>query len=174
MSLESSTHEEWKTVKGYEDYEVSNRGNVRSNKSYHTKTKGMFLKPRDNGTGYLTVCLWKGNKRKNHYVHRLVAEAFIENPNNLPQVNHRDYDRHNNDVTNLEWLTRLDNTRYSIGRGRHPRKHNHTTTGYQYICKRGNKYRVTIWHKLDKQAKTLEEAIAIRDKAMKELNYYYE
>ena len=174
MSLENSIVEEWRAVKGYEGYEVSNLGNVRSNKAYKHRSEPLMMKQRDNGYGYLIVCLCNKNGRRNHYVHRLVAEAFIDNPNGLAQVNHLDYDRHNNKVTNLEWLSQLDNTKYSACRGRHPRKCNRSSTGYQYITKRGNRYRVTVWHKFDKQVGTLEEAIALRDRKLKELNYFYE
>lgn len=82
------------------------------------------LKPADNGAGYLSVLVGyfrnkKGTKiciRK--YVHRLVAEAFIDNPGNLPQVNHKDFDKSNNSVENLEWISRADNIQHSHDNGR--------------------------------------------------------
>lgn len=169
----STADEEWRVIKGYEKYQVSNHGRVKSfNKHNHREEKIMSLT--NNGYGYLIVCLRDGNCRKNHYVHRLVAEAFLDNPNNLPQVNHKDYNRKNNHVNNLEWITEQGNKEWSKGRGRHPRKSNRSKTGYQYIYKRGDKYRVTIWHKFDRGARTLEEAIKIRDSALKEFNYYYD
>lgn len=62
--------------------------------------------------GYFVVQLCKNNKRKNHLVHRLVAEHFIENPKSLPEINHKDEDKANNMVNNLEWCTRKYNMNY--------------------------------------------------------------
>lgn len=108
--------ENWLPVVGYEGYyEVSDKGNVRSvprfdgchvHKKYHT------LAQRDNGHGYKIVNLWKDNKGKFFYVHRLVAEVFIPNPSNLPQVNHIDENKANNCVENLEWCNNSYNNRY--------------------------------------------------------------
>ena len=162
--------EVWKAIKGYEDYEVSNYGNIRSNKTYNRK-ETLYMKVRDNGYGYLTVCLWKQNKRKNFYVHRLVAEAFLNNPNNLPEVNHIDFNRHNNTVTNLEWVTRKENNIHSIGRGRHPRPFMFSSTGEKYIYRRKNRYRVAVYRCKEKQCATLDEAIALRDSLVSELGY---
>ena len=102
----------WKAVAGYEGlYEVSNKGDVRSLK--YGKTK--ILKPSDNGCGYLQIQLHKDSIRKRMLIHRLVAEAFIPNPNNLETVNHRDENKQNNAASNLEWMTAKDNTTYSQG-----------------------------------------------------------
>ena len=92
-------------------YEVSNFGRVRSlNYRGHGKIK--LMKPcKINSSGYLIVDLTKDGKNKNFRVHRLVATAFIPNPQNLETVNHKDYNRANNSVDNLEWLSREDNTR---------------------------------------------------------------
>ena len=89
--------EEWRAVPGYEGlYEVSNKGNVR-NVRRNNIIKGFI-----NTKGYIQVCLYKNGIRKNFTVHRLVAEVFIPNPYNLPQVNHKDEDKSNNNVDNLE------------------------------------------------------------------------
>lgn len=113
----------WKPVIGYEElYEVSNLGRVRSldrvvDRGYYGLHlhKGKLLSPTNNGTGYLIVGL-NGNdrKRKNHYIHRLVADAFIPNNENKEQVNHIDRNRANNRADNLEWVTRSENIIYSI------------------------------------------------------------
>lgn len=97
----------WKDVVGYEGlYKISNLGRV-----YSLKT-GKNLKQIDNGRGYLQVGLWKNGKRFCHKVHRLVAEAFIPNPNNLEEVNHKNEIKTDNRVENLEWCTHAYNTRY--------------------------------------------------------------
>lgn len=101
--------EYWKYIKGYEGlYQVSNFGRVKSNKF----GKERILKPFTNSTGYLLVSLCKDGKVKAFTVHRLVAEAFIDNPDNLPQVNHRDENKLNNNVDNLEWCTNEYNINY--------------------------------------------------------------
>lgn len=88
----------WKPIKGYEGlYEVSSLGNVKSLR------RNVFLKPGRKESGYLIVSLYKHNSGKNFYVHRLVAEAFIPNPDNLPIINHKDEVKTNNCVDNLEW-----------------------------------------------------------------------
>ena len=94
--------EEWRQIAEYENYEVSNLGKVRN------KNTGRILKPACKG-GYLSVGLCKDSKGKTIPVHRLVALAFIENPENKPQVNHIDKNRSNNVVSNLEWNTALEN-----------------------------------------------------------------
>ena len=102
--------EEWKPVDGFEDYEVSNLGNVKS-LNYHRTGVEKVLKP---GTyrGYLRVCLCRNGKHKWLYVHRLVASAFLPNPEGLPEVNHKDEDKTNNIVNNIEWCSRSYNTNY--------------------------------------------------------------
>lgn len=103
--------ENWKSIVGYEGlYEVSNTGLVRSLNYNHT---GMakLLKPRNN-RGYLVVVLCKDGIHKHMFVHRLVAEAFIPNPNKLETINHKDEDKTNNAAGNLEWLSWMDNSNY--------------------------------------------------------------
>lgn len=127
-------NEIWKPVKGYEGlYEVSNLGNVRSldktrivNRKgtvYETKYKGKTLTPQPRQHGYLGVPLYgKGGHKTRHFktmaVHRLVAEAFIPNPQNLPEVNHKDECKTNNRADNLEWISRLGNVNYGTGQKR--------------------------------------------------------
>lgn len=96
----------FKEVKGYEGlYEVSNLGNVRSLR------KGIILKPAKN-QNYKQVLLTKNKEHKIYLVHRLVAETFIPNPNNLPQINHKDENGNNNNVNNLEWCDSKYNNNY--------------------------------------------------------------
>lgn len=102
----------WKPVVGYEGlYEVSNTGKVRS-LNYLGKGIVKVLRP-SNTNGYLQVWLSKNGKRKICYVHRLVAETFLDNPNSLPVVNHRNEKKSDNRVENLEWCTQKYNVHYS-------------------------------------------------------------
>ena len=112
--------EEWRPVVGYEGlYEVSNTGRVRSLDRY-VKTcygsyrlhKGKVLSPGIRPDGYLVVSL----QYRMFRVHRLVAEAFLPNPDNLPQVNHKDEDKSNNRVDNLEWCDSKYNNNYGTAR----------------------------------------------------------
>ena len=100
--------EEFRDVVGFEDlYEVSDEGRVRN------KNTGRILKPNKINKGYLQVILCKDGERKPALVHRLVAKAFISNPNHYPQVNHIDENKSNNHVENLEYCTNQYNIRYS-------------------------------------------------------------
>ena len=90
-------------IEGFENYEVSNLGKVRNIKS------GIMLKPWITKDGYLRHCLYKHNKRKNLLLHRIIATAFIDNPEAKPQVNHIDENKLNNDLSNLEWCTEREN-----------------------------------------------------------------
>lgn len=97
--------EVWSDVLGYEGlYEVSDQGRVRRN--------GKILKPRKNLGGYLLVSLSKNGIVKTAKIHRLVASAFIPNPQNLPEVNHKDENKTNNCLDNLEWCTCEYNQNY--------------------------------------------------------------
>lgn len=105
--------EEWRPVKGYEGlYEVSNMGRVKS--LYRGKER--IMSTSDDSSGYKRVKLTK-QTIKGKSVHRLVAEAFIPNPMNLPVVNHLDGDKHNNCVFNLEWCTMKENANHAIKTG---------------------------------------------------------
>lgn len=104
--------ETWKDVVGYEGlYQVSDEGNVRS-LNYNRTGKQKIMKPRNNGSGYLLVGLCKDGKVKQMLVHRLVAQAFVPNPQGLETVNHRDEVKTNNAASNLEWLSMRDNINY--------------------------------------------------------------
>ena len=106
-------NEEWRDIEGYEGlYQVSNLGRVRSLNCRGHKGCIGILTPRLDGKGYEMVALYKEGKARNTKVHRLVAQAFIPNPNNYPQVNHKDENKTNNDVKNLEWCTNEYNHNY--------------------------------------------------------------
>lgn len=105
----------WKDIHEFEGrYQVSNLGNVKS-LNYNKTGEERILKPYDNGKGYLLVNLFKGKRTVQKLVHRLVAEAFIPNQNALSQINHKDENRQNNAVYNLEWCDVLYNLVYSRG-----------------------------------------------------------
>ena len=96
----------WKKIQQNQNYSVDENGNVRNDK------RGTLVKPYDNktGKGYLYVCLYNGHIKQGAYgVHRLVAQAFIPNPKNKSHVNHKDGNTKNNHVSNLEWVSPLEN-----------------------------------------------------------------
>ena len=105
------TEEIWKDIVGYESYyQVSNFGNIRNS------TTKLLRKSIPNWANYHRIGLNKKGKYKIHSVHRLVAIAFIPNPNNYPESNHIDHNRQNNNVGNLEWCTRSYNASHSFTR----------------------------------------------------------
>ena len=112
--------EEWRDVKGYEGlYMVSSTGIIKSvertvwnSRGFYKTVSERILKARKNKYGYLHVVLHKDNKAKEYYIHRLVAEAFLPNPDGLSEVNHKDEDKINNCVSNLEWCSHKQNVNY--------------------------------------------------------------
>lgn len=107
-----------------EQYEVSSLGQVRSKSKEVRSTyggvylkEGRILKQNDNGQGYLQVQLCHRGVNKTERVHRLVALTFIENPEGLPKVNHKDGNKRNNAVSNLEWCTQADNIEHAARLG---------------------------------------------------------
>ena len=126
FTSEELNNEVWKDVGEYKEYEeysgmyeVSNLGRVRSVDRYVINSigirklyKGKLCKPKKENNGYFRVALCKSNKRKFALIHRLVAQAFIPNPDNLPEVNHIDENKSNNKVSNLEWCTSKYNMNY--------------------------------------------------------------
>ena len=107
-----------KPINGYENlYAVDEHGNVYSLVTTASRRKGV-LKPHPKN-GYLAVNLYKDGKVKHFYIHRLVAEAFIPNPENLPCVNHINANKQDNAVGNLEWCTQSENILHCSKLGRH-------------------------------------------------------
>ena len=110
----------WKEVKDFEGiYEISNYGRLKSKDRYVSRgrntirfSKGKIIKPVICRNGYLEYQLRKDGKRKVFLAHRLVAETFISNPKNLPQINHLDENITNNNVTKLQWCTAQENANY--------------------------------------------------------------
>lgn len=120
--------EVWKDIEGYEGaYQVSNLGNVRSTTreviypgGYSRVFRGKVLKPRVDKYGYLVVGLSKHQHHKWLKIHRLVAKAFLNNPNEYDQVNHLDGDKTNNNVSNLEWCNNSMNMKHAVETGLKP------------------------------------------------------
>ena len=104
--------EEWRDVVTNPNYIVSNDGRIRRrgcDKDHSTRMK----------KGYLITDLYENGKRTTSRVHRLVAEAYVENPDNKPEVNHKDLNKLNNNASNLEWMTKSENIRHAYDNGIH-------------------------------------------------------
>lgn len=119
----------WKDIPNFEgQYQVSDNGLVRSVERHITDSKNHFytiksriLRPNKTKNGYLIVHLCKNGKRHALYIHKLVAEAFIPNPNNHPIVNHKNGDKTRCDISNLEWSTYSENNQHAYDTGLKPR-----------------------------------------------------
>ena len=152
--------EQWKQIKEFNgEYEVSNLGRVRSMKRYYGMVGRIMPQTRQpSGRGgkltYFAVMLSKNNKSYCRKVHRLVAEAFIPNPDNLPQINHKDGCKTNNHVSNLEWCTAKENTRHAYQMGlTHP--HQWTDEERKQISER-NKHQTVSIERREKISKALK------------------
>lgn len=100
----------WKIIELSPSYEVSNKGEIRTITTGKVKTP--FNHKPTKGGSYLRVQLYTNNKKKNHRVHRLVAIAFLDNPEQYPQVNHKNLNKSDNRVENLEWCTPEHNVKH--------------------------------------------------------------
>lgn len=116
-------------IEGWENYTITTEGDIiseprvvkcsdRNNKAQFRTLKRRYKKPFLVNSGYLVVELKYNNKSTKKLVHRLVAEAFIPNPLNLPEVNHKDCDKSNNKQSNLEWVSKLENAAHAKQNGR--------------------------------------------------------
>jgi len=126
--------EEWKPIEDYDNYEISNLGNVRN------KKRNKLLTPIINNKNYYQLNLCKNNKRKNFQLHRLIAIAFIPNPNNLPITDHIDKNSLNNSIDNLRWVSHSQN-QYN------KQKRKNTTSKFRgvFFKKENNKWCSTIY-----------------------------
>ena len=130
----------WKPIEGYPGYEISNLGRIKSFKI--NKKEGQITTGVLTVRGYLTKRLFNEAGYKNFYVHRLVAQAFLPNPNNLPEINHKDENKLNNCLDNLEWCDRQYNVRYGTRNERTSQSmlcHPSLSKGVYSIDKNGNK-----------------------------------
>lgn len=157
---EELNKEVWKDIgecKGYEDYKglykVSNLGRVKNN-------RGLIKSPELNHKGYYRVQLYNKGKRKNKRINRLVALAFIPNPNNYPMVNHKDENKLNNRVSNLEWCTNKYNCNYGTVRERIAKTLSKVMKGKYTSGNNPNAKEVVMY---DKQGNKLKEFDCIKD-----------
>jgi hypothetical protein len=173
----NKVHERWEFIEGTDHmYMISTEGRVLSLAQFNVH----LLKPSLNGKGYYFVRIPINGKVRIKQVHRLVAEAFIPNPNNYPCVNHKDEISVNNSVDNLEWCTYEYNAVYSSYKLRKPTKKGtntgehhisiETSTGYFVVqYKIGEKHQKTKYVK--KRFKTLADAVEYRDIALAQAGY---
>jgi hypothetical protein len=107
----------WKDIPGFNGmYKASNLGKIKSVNYNHTKSEKV-LKINLYKNGYGRICLCKNNTSKTYLVHRLIAITFIPNPENKPQINHKDINKQNNNILNLEWNTYSENNKHSFSSG---------------------------------------------------------
>lgn len=170
-------NEVWKDVAGYEGrYQVSNAGRVKSLgrvtelNGGRRRVEPEVIMKYTLRSGYPTLILRRPGERRSAQIHRLVAQAFLPNPDGLPVVNHIDFDPTNNRVENLEWCTTRDNVRHSAERMSHPKsKSAATSTGEKYIRKAGKSYRVCVklhGKRTSRSFKSLQDAVAYRNEAV--------
>ncbi len=131
--MEATNRETWKSVNGFANYEISRCGRVRN------ATTERMLKTTTNAGDYQVINLTKNGKSKTHYVHRLVAEAFVDNPAEKRCVDHIDGDRKNNNCENLRYATHSENSM-------NQRIQTNTSSRYKGVCldKRRNKWMARI------------------------------
>lgn len=144
--LENREPEIWKPVNGYETYLISSHGRV-DTLSWNRSGVRRPIVQRVDKDGYLCVVFCKDGKIKNFKVHRLVGKCFIDNPQNLPEINHKYGDKKNNYYKDLEWSSRPDNIRHSYETGLKPR----TTEKQLAVLRANNAKRKGMKYKTKKQ-----------------------
>lgn len=145
--------ETWKPVVGFDKYEVSNKGRIRS---FQRGKEGFIMSQSDDKDGYQKVTLTRGGKEYTRGVHTLVSQSFIPNPDNLPVTNHLNGIKWDNNVSNLEWSTVRDNTihGYIMGLNNNKGANHHYAKRYQ-VTKDGKVVgNFTNMHELEKSLKT--------------------
>ena len=176
----------WKDIKDYEGlYQVSNLGKIKSlsrkifnGKNYYI-SKEKILKPGKNHQGYLQLTLHNNNIKKNIRINRIVAQTFLENPNNYPEVNHKDENKLNNQVDNLEWCTHKYNSNYGTGRKRagdnHKKKIICITTGevFNSITEAINKYDLSTCGQIAKCCKGKQKTAGKHPQTGEKLTWKY-
>ena len=155
----------WKDVKGYEGlYQASNLGRIKSKRKILKPIKGEYYK----------VILSKNGVQSTYYIHRLVAQTFIDNKNNLTHVNHIDENKYNNNVNNLEWCT----NKYNINYGNAQKKKAKSQLRYNVIQKDDKGNIIKIWESASQVATILNyKKGTIRkscQKGLKNYGYYWE
>lgn len=156
----------WKDVKGYEGiYQVSNKGRIKSLSRYERGRNGKpcfrkekILKGQVSQYGYRRIQLFKDSKVKFPGVHRVVAEAFIPNPENKPQVNHKDGNKLNNNVENLEWVTQSENMKHALELGLYK-------PNVESARKKANKVRLTKVNQYDFNGNYLRSFNSVKEAA---------
>lgn len=128
--------EQWTSIRGFSNYLVSNLGNVKN----MVTNKLLTPCPNKGRRGYVYVSVQQGGKRRNYLLSRLVANHFIPNPENKTQVNHKDGNKSNNSVDNLEWVTSLENIHHAIK--------NHLTPGSKTYSITSTKRKIKEHHVL--------------------------
>ena len=163
--------EMWRDIKGYEGlYQVSNLGRVKSLSRFHNNNSGGYLSKerilkQSIKRGYLTVGLCNSGKVKTYSVHRLVAIAFIDNPNNKKAVNHIDGNKTNNNVDNLEWCTYSENQKHAYKTGLHK-----STTGEKSSFNKLNAIEVEdIRKNFDGNYKKIAEKYSVSERTIKRI-----
>jgi hypothetical protein len=137
-------NEEWRSIDGYINYQVSNIGRVRNVKFKECR----MLKQCVNNRGYLYVCLCQANERKTHLVHRLVAHEFIENPDEKESVDHIDHNIENNCINNLRWVSTSEN-------GMNRKKQSSTSSKYKGVTWNKNMQAWRAYMSIDKKQRVL-------------------
>lgn len=147
------TKEIWKPVKTFETkYEISNLGNLKNIRT--NKILKMTNKKKD----YFRIILYDENHKRTTYIHRLVAETFIPNPNNFPIINHIDLNKQNNRVDNLEWCTQSHNTKDAISKGAKTMSGFNKYNKNKFNNKYGKLYQYDMKNNLINTFNNLEEA----------------
>ena len=159
--------EEWKQIRGFPNYLVSNLGRVKSiERDYKYGSHTDMILSTNDRRGYQGVTLFKDGKRFYKSVHRLVAEAFIPNPNDYPCINHKDENRKNSRVDNLEWCTHIYNSRYGSCRKKISERVSRKVAQY---TKEGEL--VKVWDSMTKASNEVGAQLSEISKCCKDFRY---